>query len=459
MSGTKVIELIDRLAAMRALMSALAGARSVGAVMAMADRHIPHVFSTDRASMGLYDPATDTIQIVPLLGERAAVASDSTPTKRYPIPRSESLLGRVIDFNRPDYVTDLRLDDRPNSKNLLARGYRSTLAVPLRDGEDCIGSLNLASIELNGFNDADRDVLVLAADALSFAMHTASLIEQLSEVAAKAEAASQAKSRFLATISHELRTPLNGVLGMTQMLTATNLDDEQAEYVQIVESSGRGLLDLVDQVLGYTNLENSGADAESHVFRPRQLVERVVHKAAEHVSGKALEVSWRADPSVPELAIGEATRIHQMLNIVLGNAVKFTEHGEATVHIAATPTAPSPTSTTQTSAARTSSDDDQSDSGDTTPITRLWTLVFSVTDTGIGIEAKDLNALFERFGQLDDSTTRRFGGLGLGLATCKQLADLIGATINIESEPGRGTTVTISVIVEKVDSSAVQTLD
>ncbi len=443
MSGAKVIELIDRLAAMRALMAALAGARSVESVIAIADRHIPHVFRTDRASMGLYDPTTDTVQIVPLIGERATIASDRSPLQPEPMLRSDTLLGRVLDFNRPDYVADLRLDDRPNSGELLARGYRSTLAVPLRDGEECIGTLNLASIEINGFNDADRDVLVLAADALSFAMHTASLIEQLSESAAKAEAASQAKSRFLATISHELRTPLNGVLGMTQMLSATELTDEQTEYVGIVESSGRGLLELVDQVLGYTNLENGGLDPESHVFRPRQLVDRVVARTADLATGKELDLSWGAADSVPELAIGEASRIHQMLSIVLGNAVKFTEHGSARIHIAATPAV----------------DDNDRPASDSSPVTKRVTLLFSVIDTGIGMDAQDLDALFERFGQLDDSTTRRFGGLGLGLATCKQLADLIGASINVQSEPGSGTTVTISVVVEKVDSSVVQQLD
>lgn len=232
--------------------------------------------------------------------------------------------------------------------------------------------------------------------------------------------ASRHKSEFVANMSHELRTPMNGIMGMTDVLAHTPLSDEQREYTQTIQQCNETLLELINSILDFSKIEAGRMTIETVDFNIGTLLEEIVTMLASKASEKNLELACHIPPVFPEQLQGDPTRIRQILTNLVGNAIKFTDAGEITVE-----------------AVRKSE-----------TATHI-SFRLSVTDTGIGIAPERQGAIFDSFTQADGSTTRRYGGSGLGLTICRQLAELMGGSIGVESEPGKGSRFWVDLTLPK----------
>ncbi|HEY7118669.1 MAG TPA: response regulator [Tepidisphaeraceae bacterium] len=330
------------------------------------------------------------------------------------------------------------------------------------------GVRKVAAGDLHLQINADRrDELGELAAAFNDMVRQLRTRHELQRLVEESQAASRAKSQFLASMSHEIRTPLNGVVGMTEVLMRKGLNAEQLRCAQIVKSSGNTLLALINDVLDFSKIEAGRLELENVDFDLREVVEESVEMLAQRAAAKGLELGCHVAPALHTSVSGDPVRLRQILVNLIGNAVKFTQTGEVIVRVhapggrglASEPSSPSPGTPGEASGI---GDCPRAGRGEGLLTSRFSLLTstpehsgltarhsqiirFEVTDTGIGIPPDRTDRLFQSFSQVDTSTTRKYGGTGLGLAICKQLAELMGGQIGVESAPGKGSTFWFTV--------------
>jgi PAS domain S-box-containing protein len=377
-------------------------------------QELSKIWDTNNFFIALYDKTSETLSLPFFADEK---------DNFYEIPTRKTITGYVIKTNKSVLLKedDLRLLEESGDIDLIGTPCKVWMGVPLKVENNIIGVMCLQDYnDENKFSQDDLYVLDFIANQIAIAIQRRMMLDNLIMARQKAEEAAQSKQIFMSTMSHEIRTPLNEVIGITNLLLQGNPREDQMDYIKTLRFSGNHLLTLVNDVLDYNKMESGKIIFEQIQFNLNDFLDEIMRSYSFRSKAKHLSFEIKKESTIPVEVIGDQIRLNQILSNLLSNALKFTNQGGITVTIR-----------------------ELERNGNQSK------LEFLVSDTGIGIPKDKHEDIYESFTQASSDTTRHYGGSGLGLAICKKLIELQGGTINLESEPGQGSTFrfTLSFVV------------
>jgi PAS domain S-box-containing protein len=372
------------------------------------------IWDTNNFFIALYDKASETLSLPFFADEK---------DNFYEIPTRKTITGYVIKTNKSVLLKedDLKILEESGDIDLIGTPCKVWMGVPLKVENNIIGVMCLQDYnDENKFSQDDLYVLDFIANQIAIAIQRRMMLDNIIQARQNAEEAAQSKQIFMSTMSHEIRTPLNEVIGITNLLLQGNPREDQMDFIKTLRFSGNHLLTLVNDVLDYNKMESGKIIFEQIQFNLNDFLDEIIRSYSFRSKAKHLSFEIKKEGTIPAEVIGDQIRLNQILSNLLSNALKFTNQGGITVTIR-----------------------ELERNGNQSKIE------FLVSDTGIGIPKDKHKDIFESFTQASSDTTRHYGGSGLGLAICKKLIELQGGTINLESEPGQGSTFrfTLSFVV------------